>query len=760
MKKYKNEALWRTYLFLVICSVVLSALFLYLEWNDVKHDLGSEQASANNLVSHSMESLLLKNGNLLKLLGERFVELIQQEDMLQVESAMHQALEYNSDLVGLALVSEKGDFIVSTMDHPSDQFPNLLTKKETRESFRDTLNTAQLVMGRTYYADVLKSWVIPIRLRVLHQDGTIAGVIVAGFELGDVHGLWSSDNLPGHMGLVVIREDFYRQYVSFIDEKDYEDWYLNPVPGDYKDFIDDLLRVQTGVTLDDLKNGNQMISVIIPSKQRQLNYATISYDPLFKHFTIIATNLSLLYQSLWGDVLWVLFVFITFNVGLYMIFRLNMKLHVKNERTMQYEIEHDPLTNLPNRRFLIQSFSSWKQKNPEGFALLFIDLNNFKSSNDLHGHTVGDKILCEVADRTAKFFENCICARQGGDEFIVLANTQDKTELSRLGKNYISHLQSPIVVDLLEFTINASIGVAVYPEDGQDLDDLLRKADMAMYEAKKKQLDLCFYSNDIEHKAKRAAEIENALRSAISDKELSLVYQPQLDSQSHVVLGVEALVRWNSKLLGFVPPDQFIAAAEATGQIHDIGLFVLETALKECVDVWEQNESKGYKLRISVNVSVRQLLADDFVMIIRRLIEEYSAKPITLMIEVTESLFIEDLNKAKDVLNQVAELGVFTSLDDFGTGYSSLSVLSKLPINELKIDRSFVNDIMTDQQDWLLAKSIINLSKSLSIPVVAEGVETKEQADLLSANGCDLFQGYYFARPMPKEELQKFLAQV
>jgi len=509
--------------------------------------------------------------------------------------------------------------------------------------------------------------------------------------------------------------------------------------------------------MNEIRAGNEIISIVVPNKLGELNLATISYDPVFEHFTIISTKMDILFDRMWNTAYLVVVLFIIFNIGLLIIFRLNMRLHFQAKQSLQHQVDHDPLTKLPNRRFLTESFANWSNMHEHNFSLLYIDLNNFKASNDLHGHSIGDQILCVVAERTSSFFEGAMCIRQGGDEFIILVNLQDRKALNILCKDYLKVLYQGITLQHLEFSIKASIGVAISPHDGMSLDELLRKADMAMYDAKRKQKDICFYSDEMEEKTKRAAEIEKELQTALQNQEMFVVYQPQVDSQSNAILGVEALVRWQNPRLGFVPPDKFISVAEATGAIHDIGLFVLTTALKDCQDACKQAKHAPFKLRVSVNVSVRQLLHEDFSGMIERVFRPYENEALTLMIEVTESLFIEDLSTAKSVLNQIAAMGIYTSLDDFGTGYSSLSVLSKLPINELKIDRSFVNDILIDEQDWLLAKSIINLSKSLSIPVVAEGVETKEQADILAANGCDIFQGYYFAKPMPKDELTVFL---
>ena len=381
----------------------------------------------------------------------------------------------------------------------------------------------------------------------------------------------------------------------------------------------------------------------------------------------------------------------------------------------------------------------------------------------MHGHSVGDKILCEVAVRINEAFKNSMNIRQGGDEFIILTSEVFGDRLFALCRQFISRLHQPIVVDGLEFSVRVSIGVAHAPADGSKVDDLLRKADMAMYEAKRLQCDIYAYSKNLEQQTERVANIEKALGNALWRDELSLVYQPQLDANSQTVIGVEALLRWNNPSLGMVPPDQFIGIAESTGLIHDIGQYVFDTALDEILDVCRELQERNgppvsvaEKLRLSINVSVRQLLSEGFLDSLVAIVNRYDCSAITLMVEVTESLFIEDMGKASAILEKIEQIGIGVSLDDFGTGYSSLSVLSKLPIDELKIDRSFVRDILSDDQDWLLIQGIISLCKSLGIPVLAEGVETSEQASMLAQHGCDLFQGYYFAKPMDKAALVEY----
>jgi len=760
MNKYNNRFLWRTYLFIVCFSIISAGAFLYLKWADIKHVAGAEQTYANNLVSNSMESLLRKNETMLQVLGERLVEVLQLNQSSEAQALIDSVLSHNKELAGVGLANPQGDLILTSLNIDRHNLPNLLTTTQTTKTFKQALSSHHLIMGRTYYMKALDEWLIPIRIAIRDKSNQVVAVMTAGFRLGAAHSLWSSDNLPDHQRLVIVRSDMYRQYVSFIDEPQYKDWYAERVPEKFVAYVDNAFREQTGLSLSDIRTGWEMATVVLPNKTGEINVATISYDPGYGHYTIVTTPLASLYQKLVSPASWMLAMLALFNIGLYLIFRLNGRMQSEAKQSLRHQVEHDSLTALPNRRFLSREFQSWSQMHHGQFSLLYVDLKNFKACNDLHGHSTGDQVLCEAAKRITASFENCLCVRQGGDEFIILCPVIDLHPLTDLCQTFLQVLTQTITVYQLEFSIHASIGIALSPVDGENMDELLRKADMAMYEGKAKHRDITFYSADLEKKAKQTADIEKELINALRRDEFFMVYQPQVDALTNQVLGVEALIRWQNPALGFVPSDQFIAVAESTGSIHDIGKYVAETALSECAKTCEEASAfLSCQLRLSVNVSVRQLLSDGFITSLKKMYEKYTSNKFTFMIEVTESLFIEDMGKAKAVLEQARECGIYVSLDDFGTGYSFLSVLSKLPINELKIDRSFVNDILTNEQDWLLAKSIINLSKSLSIPVIAEGVETREQADMLAKHGCDLFQGYYFAKPMKKDDLVNFLGE-
>ena len=311
----------------------------------------------------------------------------------------------------------------------------------------------------------------------------------------------------------------------------------------------------------------------------------------------------------------------------------------------------------------------------------------------------------------------------------------------------------PITADNTEFSVTSSIGIVCAPNNGSELEVLLSKADIAMYEAKKHRNEAFLFSDELEQRSAYNTAIERELRSAIDRDELSMVYQPQVATSSGKTIGVEALVRWNNRQLGNVPPCDFIPIAESIGIMNALGQFITFRAIEEIEEVCRQMGP----MRLSINVSVQQLLTDGFFEFFQGEIERRANDDLSLMLEVTESMFIEDLQLAVYVLQRFSDIGVEISLDDFGTGFSSLSLLANLPIHELKIDKSFIDDILTDEKAKRLVHSIVSIGKDLKLTTIAEGVEEQTQLAILQVFGCDLIQGYYFSKPLSKTDLLAFL---
>ena len=434
--------------------------------------------------------------------------------------------------------------------------------------------------------------------------------------------------------------------------------------------------------------------------------------------------------------------------------------HKQDEEKIRYQANFDALTGLPNRSLLTdrltQAILSANRENWK-LALLFIDLDQFKVVNDTFGHVVGDELLQLVAER----IRDCVreadtVARFGGDEFVVLM--QDVTDLEApalVASKVISAVTGAFSLYQREIYIGASIGITVYPDDANTPDALLRNADMAMYQAKEQgRNNYQFFTPSMQRQTIERQQMEQDLRQALQRNELELFYQPVIDAETKRVCSLEALLRWNHAKKGRVPPDLFIPLAEDCGLIGPIGEWVVSQACAQ-LSQWHRY---GYdQLSVAVNLSSRQRELGLETAYLKRVLEENNLKGESVILEITESLLMRDTEESVKWLSEFKELGVKLSVDDFGTGYSSLSYLKRFPVDALKIDRSFVSDLPQDSDSASLVRTIIGMAKSLNLGLVAEGVETEQQAAFLTAEGCHVLQGYYYAEPLPVEDLDIFL---
>lgn len=428
-----------------------------------------------------------------------------------------------------------------------------------------------------------------------------------------------------------------------------------------------------------------------------------------------------------------------------------------HEEKLQRMAFYDPLTNLPNRTHLLSLLEQHIEtghKSQQTFATLFLDIDHFKHINDSMGHFCGDQLLSKLAIRLQDILHlNAHVARIGGDEFvIILPDVHSDVALLETVGDILSVFQQPFdLANHDSLRVSTSIGIALYPRDGQDSETLLKNADTAMYLAKKNGRNgYAFYSPDLTDKSVSHVRIQSALHQAIEKQQLRLEFQPQYNLEQHVIVGVETLLRWQHPEFGLVPPADFIPIAEKTGLIQSIGEWVLLHACQQGNAWLKQGVEFG---RIAVNVSALQLQQSNFIQRLSDILNQTGFPAQRLDLEITESFLLIDPQQAIASLNQLRGLGIEISLDDFGTGYSSLSYLKGLPINKLKIDRSFVSDVPSNSDSNAIVNAIIAMGKTLSLKVVAEGIETQEQADYLFEKGCVYGQGYLFSRPVSAEKL-------
>ncbi|MBB1075393.1 GGDEF domain-containing protein [Rhodoferax sp. 4810] len=440
----------------------------------------------------------------------------------------------------------------------------------------------------------------------------------------------------------------------------------------------------------------------------------------------------------------------------------------EDEKTIHYLAFYDALTNLPNRRLLMdrlqQALLHSGRKQRFG-ALILLDLDHFKSINDLMGHEVGDALLKQVAQRLQLCVrKNDSVARVGGDEFMVLLETFAVTtqEAARyaetVAKKLARRLCEPYTLFDASYTSTPSIGIVVFQEGTTSRGDVIKKADAAMYQAKAAGRNaIRFFDPSMQAEALARTAFELDMRLGLEQHEFELHYQVQVNTQGDII-GVEALARWASAKHGQVPPSRFIPLAEENGLILPLGQFVLTSACQQLAR-WAHHPDTNH-WTVAVNVSARQFAQDQFIALVASVLKNTGANPQRLKLELTESMLVKNVETTIDKMNAIKSLGVSFSLDDFGTGYSSLSYLKKLPLAQLKIDQSFVRDLLTDANDAVIARTVVALGHSLGMKVIAEGVETAAQRQLLAEMGCDAFQGYHFGRPMPVKDLPYSLNQI
>jgi diguanylate cyclase (GGDEF)-like protein len=429
------------------------------------------------------------------------------------------------------------------------------------------------------------------------------------------------------------------------------------------------------------------------------------------------------------------------------------------EEKVQWLAHYDPLTELPNRILLndrIKYAISIAYRAKESISFLFLDLDHFKNINDSLGHTIGDELLIEVSKRMKSAIrDEDTLSRQGGDEFIIVLPGTDADGAAHVAEKLIETISQPYHIHNHEFSVTPSIGISLYPIDGNKAETLLQAADVAMYRAKHDGRNCYrFVTPEIQARSARNLELKSTLRYALKRDELEVYYQPQISIESGDIIGAEALLRWNHPTMGMVSPAEFISIAEDSGQIVSIGEWVLRRALGQ-LKAWISEGMKPFIM--AVNLSAIQFRHPTLVSMILSVLEELNLPAEYLELELTEGIAMEDPLHAIELMEELYSHGIRMSIDDFGTGYSSLNYLKRFRVYKLKIDQSFIRDITENTEDKTIVNTIISMAHSLKMITIAEGVETAEQLAVLKENGCNEVQGYYFSKPLPAAEFEEYV---
>lgn len=698
---------------------------------------------------------------MLELLGQQLLKNDIYQDREQSSKLLDRTLQQNNSIIGFGLATVEGELVATSSNIDLDTMPNLKTNPVSRESFIAAVESQDMVIGRTYYLDALEDWVIPIRKAIRNTSGEAIGVMTAGIQptvlLPNLRGMGNGEHNFQHLSTLV-HEDwqgsgvYYYTYLSGLNNSDLEKLLIeNPVPEHTVEQHQLAMKSQAGLDFEALKSQNKTITYVTNNQDGQKKLFALIYLSKYQLWAYTSLAFDELTSHAFRQVHYQLFFFIgAYLLLFYLFFHINA-IQEKNRKQLIDQATHDFLTSLGNRQFLQQIERQWTENRSHPFSVMFLDLDNFKAINDSYGHSYGDIILKTVAGRLRSLFPDDVVCRQGGDEFIILTRQTDSEGLQLRAESILTLISKPFEVDNYQFTIGVSIGVSHFPQDGIDFNSLFSAADTAMYRAKQHKTNFFIFTPDVQKEIIETSNIEQAMHSALQNNEFALVYQPQVSSLGETI-AVEALLRWNSAEFGAISPARFIPIAENNGYIVDIGRCVIDQSLKDITELRYKLSSQD--LRLSINVSIRQLQEKQFVENLVESLEKYDFPAQLLTLEITENIFIEDYDYLSTIIDQLRENDIKISMDDFGTGYSSLSMLRSLPIDELKIDKSFIDDICSVEEDEIMVRNIISIAHNLGKTVVVEGVEDERQATILSGHGCDLLQGYYYSRPVPIRQLE------
>jgi len=738
---------WLIFYILAFSGLLTLITSTYLKHNELEHNLKTEQRYVTQLFDSHISSAFFQFETMLDLISYEFSF----GESLQID-VIDNILARGPLLVGFALFNTDGTLQSSSSNLHAVRFPNLLQSNETKPWFQETLTTNKMTIGRPYYLKAIKKWVIPIRKSIINAQGEVTGVIASGLDIQALSTQWDDGTNGQRTIQATLDNGLYRILRAGVPLNKYEQIYNTPVSEKNINKLEKQLAKQD-LSVHKLRASGETAQLQVHIKESNL-YTTLVFNKKYKIWISSTESNYTLLQLLKQQVVAYTIFYLFFLVVIYFLFRWIVRIEKDKIAELTYRAEHDLLTGLYNRSVLKnKNLKYYKSNHP--FSLLYLDLDHFKSINDSYGYSYGDIILVEVSKRIKTGLQslNGTAVRLSADEFIILIETTDREKLEDYSKALLGHINKPYIVNNNDFKISASIGIAQSPKDATGMETLISYANNSMLIAKKTKNHFVFFSEKIHQQLIKNIEIEQALHTALAKDEISLVYQPQLDNQRQLC-GVEALVRWNNDTLGFIPPDQFIPIAEETGLMPELGAYIMNKAM---ADISALQYKKKISFQLSINVSARQFVQLNFFENLLDCIACYKSPYLKITIEITESLFIENINRLLPIFQKMKDENISLSLDDFGTGYSSLSMLRNVPIDELKIDKSFVDYIVTNNNDCAMVASIITMGKNLGMKVLAEGVEDKQQANILQQAGCDIYQGYYFSKPLNLADLESFI---
>lgn len=751
-----TKSLWTLFFSLVAAGLIILIVLSKLTWQEILDDNAQSQRSVINLLSSSMLATLNAQETLLDLVGDSLLENQTYRDEKKSIRLLSRLLNNNPAVTAFSLARPDGQLIFTSDNLNRNNLPNLAQYPASADSFAETLSQNNMVLGRTYLMPTLQEWVIPIRKALRDDNNQVVAVMTAGLRVSGKDAFLEGNGLDeNYNAIFIIREiDKYPQYVSPTVLANDAEIYNSPIPQATYDNVMATLALKD-MSKTELYRGLISEAVAYQNRYGDKQLMTFKFIPEYKLWGVTTISRSQLVnrflQSFW------LFLICFFTVVAVIFYLFKRIIHAEQQhiQQLQYKTQHQELTKLPNMYGLkaILSDNAFGSDSNH-IAVIYIDIDNFKSANESYGTDFGDQILIDVASRLNMHkAEEDLIFHVNGDEYVMKKAFSDPHRLEEFVRNLHGFLSQPYSRNSAEIILTMSVGVAFSPDHGESLEHIIQAAEIAMFEAKKQKNRFILFGDDIYQAYQENLQIEQQLKHAIGSDEFFMNYQPQVINDGEVV-GIEALARWDNATLGLVRPDKFIKIAESSGLMPRLGMHILTMIFADLKDIDRQIVRP---LTASINISASQFLQHDFYPVFEALHKTAALQQIKVCLELTESLFIEDMEYILPVIEKLHALGITISLDDFGTGFSSLSMLRKLPIDELKIDKSFVDSLIEDETSRKMIQNIISIGEILEMSVIAEGVETIEQTEILKSINCHRFQGYYFSKPLQWDQLKEKL---
>ncbi|XHY20741.1 hypothetical protein ViNHUV68_14480 [Vibrio sp. NH-UV-68] len=733
--------------------LLLFGYYAYYNWSSLVLAAKKEQETHVRLLNNSVMSFLKTQESLLEVLGKQLIYRNGFPTRPIHDSLLDNTMETYPAFIGLGLADYDGKALVVSSNFDLEHLPNLMELAQTRVSYMEARESDKLHTGPTYTINTLDSQAlaIPVRKAIYLDDSSKAvAVMTAGVRL-DTSSLFKDYKQTNQTQIIeIIRKDRYPLFTT-----DKSTLYTQPIEQHYYSELMKRLHGSGAVST---------FNFVDPSSGSSRQVVAL-YNSYLDFWFVSKLDKQMIQETFYHRMMLSLAPFALYLLWIFKLTQSVANAEKKKENELMKLAHLDSLTGLGNRSLAVkkidQAITSTAQSG-HYYSILFLDIDNFKTINDTYGHDHGDTLLKETTKRIIHHLrKRDFLARFGGDEFVILLPTfeldllaaQEKIALT--ASNVLEGLSQVYRFDHYEYSSSVSVGVVLFNNASKTSSELLKQADIAMYNAKRSGKNrISFFKPEMQKTISSNFELERDLREALKKEQFELHYQPQVNEDG-TVIGAEALIRWRHPIKGLVSPYHFIPLAESIGLIMPIGEWVLKTACKQLAK-WQGESTKSH-LSISVNISYQQFRSNNFPKIIQELMEKYSIPAGRLKLELTETMLIDDIEQAIQCMNEVQALGVEFALDDFGTGYSSLSYLKKLPISQLKIDKSFICELESTPNARSIIETIISLSNILGLRTVAEGVETKYQRDYLESLGCIVYQGYYYCQPLPIEEAETFI---